>query len=112
MPKLKVFRTTIGFHDAYVATPSRAAALRAWGAGTDLFAMGAAETVNDPELTAAPLAEPGRVIRLSRGSATDHLAAEAARSANNEPSTSSIRKPAKSKPLPSRAKVKCFRSRA
>ena len=37
MAKLKVFRTAIGFHDAYVASPSRAAALRAWGADTDLF---------------------------------------------------------------------------
>lgn len=105
MPKLKVFRTTIGFHDAYVATASRAAALRAWGAGTDLFAMGAAEAVSDPELTEAPLAEPGTVIKLSRGSAADHLAAEADRIANNEPSTASIRKRSKPKPLPSRAKV-------
>ena len=40
MAKLKVFRTPIGFHDAYVAAPSRAAALRAWGADTDLFSTG------------------------------------------------------------------------
>lgn len=105
MPNLKVFRTTIGFHDAYIAAPSKAAALRAWGASTDLFAMGAAEAVTDPALTAAPLAEPGTVIRLSRGSVPDHLAAEADRSANNEPSTVSIRKRSKPKPLPSRAKV-------
>ena len=105
MPKLKVFRTTIGFHDAYVATASRAAALRAWGASTDLFAMGAAEAVSDPALTEAPLAEPGTVIKLSRGSTADHLAAEEYRSANNEPSTVSIRKRSKPKPLPSRAKV-------
>ena len=105
MPNLKVFRTTIGFHDAYVATASRAAALRAWGASTDLFAMGAAETVTDPSLTAAPLAQPGTIIKLSRGSAADHLAAEADRTANNEPSTASIRKRPRAKPLPSRAKV-------
>ncbi len=30
--KLKVFRTPAGFHDAYVAAPSRKAALAAWGA--------------------------------------------------------------------------------
>ena len=105
MPKLKVFRTTIGFHDAYVATPSRAAALRAWGASTDLFAMGAAGAVTDPSLTAAPLAKPGTIIKLSRGSAADHLAAEADRVANNEPSTASIRKRLKPEPLPSRAEV-------
>ena len=62
MAKLKVFRTTIGFHDAYVATPSRAAALRAWGATTDLFAMGAAEEVAQEALMAKPLAAPGAII--------------------------------------------------
>ena len=31
MPKLKVYRTPIGFHDAYVAAPSQKAALDAWG---------------------------------------------------------------------------------
>ena len=67
MPKLKVFRTTIGFHDAYVATPSRAAALRAWGATTDLFAMGAAEEVTEADLIARPLADPGNIIKQSRG---------------------------------------------
>jgi hypothetical protein len=30
--KLKVFRTPIGFHDAYVAAPSQKAALEAWEA--------------------------------------------------------------------------------
>lgn len=43
--KLKVFRTSIGFHDAYVSAPSRKAALEAWGAGKDLFAIGSAELV-------------------------------------------------------------------
>ena len=40
--KLKVFRTPIGFHDAYVAAPSQKAALQAWGTDTDLFARGVA----------------------------------------------------------------------
>lgn len=75
MGKLKVFRTAVGFHDAYVAAPSRAAALRAWGAGKDLFARGAAEEVTDPALTADALARPGEVIRRSRGSAAEQLAA-------------------------------------
>lgn len=72
---LKVFRTPIGFHDAYVAAPSRKAALRAWGADKDLFASGSAELVTDPALTAEPLAAPGEVIKRSRGSLADHLAA-------------------------------------
>ena len=98
--KLKVFRTTIGFHDAYVATPSRAAALRAWGATTDLFAMGAAEQVIDEKLMAAALATPGEVVRQSRGSEAEHLAAggPARARAKSAPAT-------KPKPRPSRAKL-------
>jgi hypothetical protein len=73
--RLKVFRTPIGFHDAYVAAPSRAAALRAWGTDRDLFARGAAEEVTDPALTAEPLARPGDVIRRLRESAAEQIAA-------------------------------------
>ena len=75
MARLKVFRTAIGFHDAYVAAPSRAAALRAWGADKDLFARGAAEEVTEPDLTAEALARPGEVVRRSRGTAAEQLAA-------------------------------------
>ena len=73
--KLKVFRTAIGFHDAYVAAPSRKAALAAWGTSVDLFARGAAEEVGDPALAAAPLAAPGEVVRRPRGTADEFLAA-------------------------------------
>lgn len=73
--KLKVFRTAIGFHDAYVAAPSQKAALEAWGAEANLFARGAAELVDDPELSKEPLAHPGQVIRRSRGTEAEHLAA-------------------------------------
>lgn len=73
--KLKVFRTSIGFHDAYVAAPSRKAALEAWGAATDLFAIGSAEQVTDPKLMKAALARPGEVLKLSRGTADQHLKA-------------------------------------
>lgn len=75
MPKLKVYRTAAGFHDAYVAAPSQKAALKAWGSDHDLFARGIAEMVTDPALTAEPLAHPGEVIRRSRGSADEQLAA-------------------------------------
>lgn len=76
MPRaLKVFRTAAGFHDAYVAAPSKAAALRAWGSDNDLFARGAAEEITDKKLMAAPLAHPGQVIRKSRGSLSEQLAA-------------------------------------
>ncbi len=73
--KLKVFRTPIGFHDAYVAAPSRKAALEAWGTDRDLFARGAAEQVDDQELMAEPLANPGKVIRRSRGTTAEQIAA-------------------------------------
>lgn len=72
---LKVFRTPIGFHDAYVAATSRKGALEAWGAAKDLFASGSAELVTDPQLTKAPLASPGEVIRLPRGTLDEHLRA-------------------------------------
>jgi len=74
MPRrLKVFRTTIGFHDAYVAAPSRKAALAAWGATKDLFAMEAAEEVTDTELMEEPLAHPSQVIQKVRGSLEQQL---------------------------------------
>jgi hypothetical protein len=73
--KLKVFRTPIGFHDAYVAAPSMKAALEAWGSSTNLFSQGAAEQVTDPKLTKAPLAKPGEVVRVARGSEGEHFKA-------------------------------------
>lgn len=75
MATLKVFRTPIGFHDAYVAAPSQKAALQAWGSDRDLFARGVAEVVTDPALTAEPLAQPGIVIKRSRGTAAEQIAA-------------------------------------
>lgn len=76
---LKVYRTPIGFHDAYVAAPSQKAALKAWGSDADLFARGVADVVTDPALTAEPLARPGEVIRKLRGTAEEQLAAAPAR---------------------------------
>lgn len=76
MPRaLKVFRTPIGFHDAYVAAPTKKAALAAWGTTHDLFARGSAEIVTDPALTAEPLAAPGTVIKRSRGTTAEQIAA-------------------------------------
>lgn len=73
--KLKVFRTPIGFHDAYVAAPSQKAALEAWGADSNLFATGSAEPVQEPELMREPLAHPGKVIKRLRGTLAEHVAA-------------------------------------
>lgn len=48
---LKVYRTPIGFHDAYVAAPSQKAALAAWGTKKNLFARGDAGIVTDAKLS-------------------------------------------------------------
>jgi chromosome segregation ATPase len=110
--KLKVFRTPTGFHDAYVAAPSRKAALAAWGAEADLFARGVAEEVTDPQLMAAPLEEPGKVIKLSRGDLAAQLKALGPRkkkkvkpAAEVEDEAAPARRPARPKPPPKRDKV-------
>jgi hypothetical protein len=109
--KLKVFRTPTGFHDAYVAAPSRKAALEAWGADVDLFARGAAEQVTDPRLTTEALAHPGKVIRISRGDLQAQLKAigsrkkPAAKKTGKASEAKPEPKPAKRKPPPSRSKV-------
>lgn len=86
-----MFRTPIGFHDAYVAAPSRKAALAAWGSGTDLFSQGAAELVTDPELTKEPLARPGEVVRRLRGSADEQVRALGASTAKRKEAGSRAR---------------------
>ncbi|WP_375391267.1 hypothetical protein [uncultured Sphingomonas sp.] len=105
MAKLKVYRTPIGFHDAYVAAPSRKAALQAWGSDADLFARGMAEVVDDPALAAEPLAHPGEVIRRSRGSAAEQLAAlppDRPRPKAAKPTEPTARRPRAKPPRPRR----------
>src|SRR5688572_26502260 len=51
------------------------AALEAWGSSTNLFTQGAAELVTDPKLTKAPLARPGEVVRVLRGSEGEQIRA-------------------------------------
>ena len=106
--KLKVFRTPIGFHDAYVAAPSQKAALEAWGADGNLFAQGIAEQVTDPKLMDEPLASPGEVIKRVRGSTDEHFAAldRTARKPKSKPigeeKDEAPRSKAKPKPRPRR----------
>lgn len=107
--KLKVFRTPIGFHDAYVAAPSQKAALEAWGSDSNLFARGTAEQVTDPKLTAEPLEHPGEVIRVSRGDLKAQLKALGPRSkaaAKDEAKVKGASRPrARPKPPPKRDNV-------
>lgn len=93
MPRLKVFCASSGFHDAIVAAPSRPAALKAWGARTDLFSMGVAKEISDPSIKKKALARPGEVIRLKRGGGRDEA-----------PAPKRKARPARQKP-PSRAKL-------
>lgn len=106
--KLKVFRTTTGFHDAYVAAPSRKAALEAWGAEADLFARGVAEQVTDKKLMAGPLERPGEVIKVSRGDLSAQLRALGPRKRKAKAKAEGPAKPRKAvkpKPPPKRDKV-------
>ena len=98
-PKLKVFRTPIGFHDAYVAAPSQKAALAAWGADANLFARGVAEQVTDPKLMEEALARPGEVIRKLRGGLDEHLGAPPPDTKGHVPKTKKLA------PRPGRAKL-------
>jgi colicin import membrane protein len=66
--KLKTYQTSVGFFDLAVAAPSMAAALRAWGADTNLFQQGFAKETDDPAIVAATLAQPGVVLRRPVGS--------------------------------------------
>lgn len=107
--KLKVYRTAIGFHDAYVAAPSQQAALKAWGTDKNLFARGAAELVEDAALAAEPLAAPGTVIKRPRGTTAEHIASLPPDRPKTAPSPAAEAKPArqrrpvpKPKPRPSR----------
>ncbi len=67
-PRLKVFAAQFGFYDSVVATPSRAAALRAWGVRQDLFAGGEARIAENASAVTAALAHPGVPLRRAVGS--------------------------------------------
>jgi outer membrane biosynthesis protein TonB len=107
--KLKVFRTPIGFHDAYVAAPSQKAALEAWGSATNLFGQGAAEQVTDAELIKVPLENPGQVVKVLRGSRAEQIAAldkQKEPKRTEAPKAEIVgRKPKKRPPKPSRTAV-------
>lgn len=102
MPKLKVYRTPIGFHDAYVAAPSMKAALKAWGTEKNLFARGAAELVTDAKLTKEPLAKPGEVIKRARGSVAEHRKAAGSGKEPSDGKTAVEHKRVKRPPRPDR----------
>ena len=103
MAKLKVYRMPVGFHDAYVAAPSQKAAIEAWGAGKDVFTRGEAEIVADPKLTEEPLANPGKVVKVLRGTAAEQIAALGGGDGTESRKAKPSRPAGKPKPRPSRA---------
>src|SRR5215204_3728216 len=65
--KLKTYQTSLGFFDQAIAAPSMKAALKAWGADSNLFHQGAAKESDDPGVIAATMAKPGVVLRRPVG---------------------------------------------
>jgi hypothetical protein len=106
--KLKVFRTPVGFHDAYVAAPSQKAALAIWGVDANLFAQGLAEIVVDPALTQVALSRPGEVVKVPRGSAAEHIEAAGAGATGKvrrDTASTKTKNARRETPRPSRAAV-------
>jgi colicin import membrane protein len=66
--KLKTFQTSLGFYDLAIAAPSMKAALKAWGAGSNLFHQGFAKETDDPDIVAVTMSKPGLVLRRPAGS--------------------------------------------
>jgi colicin import membrane protein len=66
--KLKTYQTSLGFYDMAIAAPSMKAALKVWGAGSNLFHQGVAKESSDPDVIAATMSKPGVVLRRPVGS--------------------------------------------
>ena len=66
--KLKTYQTSLGFFEQAIAAPSMKAALKAWGADSNLFHQGAAKESTDPDVIAATMAKPGVVLKRPVGS--------------------------------------------
>lgn len=66
--KLKTFQTSLGFYDLAIAAPSMKAALKAWGAGSNLFHQGVAKETDDPDVIASAMSKPGVVLKRPAGS--------------------------------------------
>src|SRR5512147_397171 len=65
-PRIKVFRTTIGFTAWVVATSSQQAALEAWDVSRNLFAAGEASATDDPDAVALALGNIGKAVPMPK----------------------------------------------
>jgi hypothetical protein len=61
-PRIKVFRTRIGFQDWVVAASSQQAALKAWDVSANLFAAGQTERTDEPAAVKLALANLGKAV--------------------------------------------------
>lgn len=77
MPRLKTYRTKLGFFESVVAAPNQGAALKAWGVSQNLFAEGLAAVTDDPAASQAALAQPGVPLRRAMGSSGPFVAEDA-----------------------------------
>lgn len=87
--RLKVYQAPFGFHESVVAAPNQRAALTAWGAHQNLFALGEATEATDAPAIAAALADPGTPLARPLGSSGPFL---------REPDRPEVPPPAKRKP--------------
>ena len=94
-PRIKVFRTRIGFHDWVVATSSQANALEAWDISRNLFATGEASVTNDLKEIELALANIGKPVALPKSVPKVRAAAAAKRGrASSEWPPDGLAKPA------------------
>jgi colicin import membrane protein len=65
--RLKTYQTSQGFFDLAIVAPPMKAALKAWGANSNLFHQGFAKEADDPKIIAASLEKPGVVLKRPVG---------------------------------------------
>lgn len=84
-PRIKVFRTRIGFHDWVVATSSQANALEAWDISRNLFATGEAEITDDPKEIELALSNIGKPVAVPKSVSKSRGAEKSAAAASTWP---------------------------
>jgi hypothetical protein len=93
-PRIKVFRTRIGFHDWVVATSSQANALEAWDISRNLFATGEAEVSNDPADIDLALSNIGKPVAVPKSASRKAAASAESAGSSSEWPPKGLAKPA------------------
>lgn len=112
--RLKVYMTQIGFHNWLVAAPNQKAALAAWDVRENLFAIGSASVVSDPDCIALAMKTPGEPVAVDSKSAlskaTKVLRLDEHRSRKQPAKSAPVHQP-KDPPKPAPRKRKVDRSK-